>query len=173
MKWIHCSDSMVDSCRFADRIWDQRDEPIYLRMLSQMPDRLDGTGCRVSQTKLTWVILYFAPNRITETLCFCFFFFRFPVVLTQTLFTSAVWPKNVCFGDCSRTSQSLHVLSTDPVTYVFLSGDNEIETTSPQCASNSDVFLPTSKSHMQIFMSPEPVIRCVSSRKRHELKKPS
>lgn len=36
--------------------------------------------------------------------------------LTQTLFTSAVCPKNVCFGDSSLTSHNLQDLSTDPVT---------------------------------------------------------
>lgn len=49
-------------------------------------------------------------------------------MLTKTLLTSALCPKNVCFGLASRMSHSLDVLSTEPVTKVFLSGDKEIET---------------------------------------------
>lgn len=52
----------------------------------------------------------------------------FDWILTNTLFTSAVWPKNVCFGFPSLKSHNLDVLSTEPVTKVFLSGDSEIET---------------------------------------------
>lgn len=89
------------------------------------------------------------------------------------LLTSAAWPKNVCFCSQSRTSHSLHVRSTDPVINWLPSGANEIETTSPACAFTSDVFLPASKSQTHNFMSPEPVRMCPSSKKRHELRKPS
>lgn len=70
---------------------------------------------------------------------------------TQTELTSASCPKNCCFGVESLASQSLQVLSTLPVTYCLLSGDSEIDTTSPLWPWNSDVFLPVSKSQWQLY----------------------
>lgn len=77
----------------------QRDGRTYPHFRWQRHSHLDGTNWRRGKWFLN-----------------CNFFNWLVLLLTQTLFTSAVWPKKVCFGDCSRTSQSLQVLSTDPVT---------------------------------------------------------
>lgn len=67
-------------------------------------------------------------------------------MLTQTEDTSISWPKNICLCPCSRTSHNLAVLSTEPVIYVFISGDSERPAISPACPLKSIVFTPFSKS---------------------------
>lgn len=83
--------------RFVDQNEYRIVEPIYLLTLLQKFDHSGDTEnvCRVC--KLC------AEGKIS--------FHK----LTQTLLTSAECPTNICRGEVSLTSQSLQVLSTEPV----------------------------------------------------------
>lgn len=84
--------------RFVDPNEYRKVEPIYLLMRLQKSDHSGDTKkCEHRAT----------GEMETENI-FCY-------ELTQTLFTSAECPTNTCRGEVSRTSHSLHVLSTEPV----------------------------------------------------------